>query len=252
MKKYLYVLSILIGLYSCNEKPENKKQVKTDIVEDRQEILTSESKEQYEPPVKNTISDYLEKSGFINIHSLDPTIKIDLKYSTTDNFTKTVLYDSLHEAFLHPLAANKLIKAQALLKQHNPNLSLLVLDAARPLSVQKKMYAVVQNTPYKAYVANPSKTGLHNYGIAVDLTICKNDGTLLDMGTPFDYFGKAAGINQEEQLIVEGKLTREQVENRKLLRRVMTQAGFLTIRGEWWHFNACSLNDAKKHAMLIN
>ncbi|SBV97132.1 M15 family metallopeptidase [uncultured Dysgonomonas sp.] len=194
---------------------------------------------------------YLQTKELVNIHTLDTSIRADLKYATTDNFTKTILYDTLFNVYMHPVAAAKLVKAQKYLKALHPGLSLLVYDAVRPLSVQKKMYKVVQNTKYAAYVANPTRTGLHNYGMAVDLTICDKNGKPLDMGTPFDFFGRAAGINKETELIEQGVLTRQQVENRKLLRKVMTQAGFLTIRGEWWHFNAVSLTEAKQLYNII-
>ena len=197
------------------------------------------------------LESYLQTQGLVNIKELDPTILSDLKYATTDNFTKTVLYDTLSNVYLHPVAAKKLVKAQQYLKDINPDFSLLVYDAVRPLSVQKKMYKVVQNTPYAAYVANPVRTGLHNYGMAVDLTICDKQGIPLDMGTAFDFFGKAAGINREQELIKEGVLTKRQVKNRDLLRKVMIQAGFLTIRGEWWHFNAVSLNEARRSYRLV-
>lgn len=197
------------------------------------------------------LESYLQAQHLVNIKELDPTILSDLKYATTDNFTKTVLYDTLSNVYLHPVAAKKLVKAQQYLKEVNPDLSLLVYDAVRPLSVQKKMYKVVQNTPYALYVANPVRTGLHNYGMAVDLTICDKQGIPLDMGTAFDFFGKAAGINREPELIKEGILTKQQVKNRDLLRKVMIRAGFLTIRGEWWHFNAVSLNEARQSYKVI-
>lgn len=187
----------------------------------------------------------LETKGMVNIALEDTTLLIDLRYATTNNFTKKILYDSLTIAYLHPIAANKLVKAHELLKKKHPDYRFLIFDVARPLSVQRKMYEVVQNTPYVAYVANPTRTGLHNYGMAVDLTICDRDGKELDMGTPFDFFGAVAGINKEEELIAKGRLTRKQVNNRKLLREIMVAAGFLTIRGEWWHFNAVSLSTAK-------
>lgn len=197
------------------------------------------------------LESYLQKQELTNVNALDPTIRTDLKYATTDNFTKTILYDSLFNIYMHPIAANKLVKAQKRLKTINPNFCLLVYDAVRPLSVQKKMYKVVQNTKYAAYVANPVRTGLHNYGMAVDLTICDEKGNPLDMGTPFDYFGSAAGINREDELVQKGVLTNQQVKNRRLLREVMTYAGFLTIRGEWWHFNAVSLTEAKRSYKVI-
>lgn len=198
-----------------------------------------------------TLEHYLRTQNLVNVSELDSTIRYDLKYATTDNFTKTILYDNLLNIYLHPLAAEKLVKAQKRLRTIHPGYSLLVYDAVRPLSVQKKMYQVVQNTKFAAYVANPSRTGLHNYGMAVDLTICDEKGNPLDMGTPFDYFGSAAGINKEAELVEKGVLTSQQVKNRQLLRNVMIYAGFLTIRGEWWHFNAVSLSEAKRHYKVI-
>lgn len=200
---------------------------------------------------KSSLEKTMETQGLIDITTLDPSLIIDLRYATSNNFTKKVLYDSLSTPYLHPIAAEKLVKAHQLLKEEYPNYRFLIFDVARPLSVQKKMYEVVQNTPYSAYVANPTRTGLHNYGMAVDLTICDINGMELDMGTPFDYFGSAAGINKEEELINRRVLSRKQVENRKLLRRIMIEAGFLTIRGEWWHFNAISLMHARNSFAVI-
>jgi D-alanyl-D-alanine dipeptidase len=71
------------------------------------------------------------------------------------------------------------------------------------------------------------------------------------MGTPFDFFGKKAAIRNEQALVREGLLSQDQVDNRLLLRQVMLQAGFLTVGGEWWHFNGCSLREAKAKYRLI-
>ena len=251
MKKNLLGMIVLSPLFmlSCQNKAEvtPSQTIEQDTLQSEIVVV-----EEVSAPQKSTMALYMEEQGLVNIHTLDSTIRVDLKYATTDNFTKEILYDDLTEAYLHPIAAKKLAKAQRLLREYDSNLSLLVYDAARPMSVQKKMYKVVQNTPYREYVADPSKTGMHNYGMAVDLTICDSDGVALDMGTSFDFFGKAAGINQEEQLLKEGLLTREQIDNRKLLRKMMTEAGFITIRGEWWHFNASSRAEAKSNTKLID
>lgn len=243
------IIILLFVFLSCQDRPkvsfsesDSKDSLQSDTIV-LKEVVN---------PTKSSMALYFEERGLMNIHSLDSTIFVDLKYSTTDNFTKEILCDDLTEAYLHPIAVEKLVKAQRILKELNPDLSLLVYDAGRPMSVQARMYKVVQNTPYREYVADPSKTGMHNYGMAVDLTICRSDGSALDMGTPFDFFGKAAGINQEENLLKEGLLTREQINNRKLLRKVMTAAGFLTIRGEWWHFNASSRSEARNKTQLID
>lgn len=244
------MLYAVLFLYACTEsKPKeniNKIQQGIPQVEKRDSIVKKES-----IIVDSKQTQHLKSLGLINVKELESSIQIELKYATTDNFTKTILYDSISQAFLHPIAANKLQKAQTLLKEIQSNYSLLVYDAARPMSVQKKMYNVVKNTPYHAYVANPSRTGMHNYGMAVDLTICDENNIPLDMGTPFDFFGRAAGINKEKELIAQGVLTKEQVDNRLLLRKIMTEAGFIPIRGEWWHFNASSLNFAKENTSLI-
>lgn len=201
---------------------------------------------------KSDIEKRIEKLGMIDILKEDPTLVIDLRYATTNNFTKGVLYDSLKTAYLHPLAAQKLIKAHAILKEQYPNYRFLIFDVARPLSVQRKMFDVLKGTPYQAYVANPSRTGLHNYGMAVDLSIIDLEtGKELPMGTAFDFFGSLAGINQEDTFLANGKLTKEEYDNRRILRNAMTEAGFLTIRGEWWHFNAVSLKEAKENYKVL-
>ena len=100
-------------------------------------------------------------------------------------FTGTLLYEDLKEAYLHPDAMKSLKRAQRLLKEQYPGYSLIVYDAARPLSVQQKMWNVVKGTSKYIYVSNPSRGGgLHNYGLAVDISILDDKGTPLPMGTP--------------------------------------------------------------------
>lgn len=200
----------------------------------------------------STIEQKMLDAGFINIATQDAEYIIDLKYAGTNNFTGKVLYDSLSIPFLHPLAAQKLQKAHRVLKEKYPSYRFIIFDVARPLSAQRNMFEVVQGTPVQAYVANPKNTGLHNYGMAVDLSIYDVESNReLDMGTPFDFFGAKAGIDKEPELIEQGKLTHKQVENRLVLRTVMKTAGFIPIRGEWWHFNAISLQKAKQEYLLI-
>lgn len=199
----------------------------------------------------STLEKKMAAQGLVDVSAMDPTLVIDLRYSTTNNFTKGILYDSLEIAFLHPLAATMLVRAHQILKESHPNYRFLIFDVARPLSVQREMYKVVQDTPYAAYVANPARTGLHNYGMAVDLSICDLEGNELDMGTHFDFFGSAAGTNKEEELITRGILTRQQVNNRKILRNVLVEVGFQVIRGEWWHFNAVSISTARAQYKVI-
>ena len=116
----------------------------------------------------------MERQGMVNVQQLDPTIEVSLMYSRPDNFTGRILYDDLREGYLHPKAAQALVKAQQRLKELRPELSLIIFDATRPMSIQQKMWDVVKNTPKYFYVSNPAKGGgMHNYGMAVDISICR-------------------------------------------------------------------------------
>lgn len=196
---------------------------------------------------------YLAKKGMVNVSELDSTLQVCLKYATPDNLMGEIVYEGITGIWLHPDAAKKLVKAQELLKKENPSYSLLVFDAARPMSVQRIMWNIVRGTDKTNYVSNPAKGGgLHNYGMAVDVTILDAQGKELPMGTPFDFLGKEAHITDEEVLVQEGKITPEERKNRQLLRKIMRQAGFRTILYEWWHFNACSREEARKNYLLID
>lgn len=167
-------------------------------------------------------------------------------------FTGTLLYEDLKEAYLHPDAMKSLKRAQRLLKEQYPGYSLIVYDAARPLSVQQKMWDVVKGTSKYIYVSNPSRGGgLHNYGLAVDISILDDKGTPLPMGTPVDHLGREAHITEEAVLVAQGKLTEQERENRLLLRQVMKEAGFHPLPSEWWHFNRVSRQTAKERYRVI-
>lgn len=194
----------------------------------------------------------MERQGMVDVTSVDGSIQVSLMYSRADNFTGGVLYDDLRRAYLHPKAAAALAKAQKELKRLRPDLSLKVYDAARPMSIQQKMWDKVKNTPKYFYVSNPARGGgLHNYGMAVDITLCRLNGDSIPMGTKIDHMGMAAHIDNEETLVKEGRISREALNNRRLLRRVMRHAGFTPLRTEWWHFNYISRATAKKYYKVI-
>lgn len=194
----------------------------------------------------------MEAQGMVDVQSVDPTIRVSLMYGRADNFTGRVLYEDLHHAYLHPKAARALRLAQKYLKAERPELSLIVFDACRPMSVQQKMWDVVAGTSKDIYVSNPAHGGgLHNYGMAVDISICNAKGDTLTMGTKIDYMGARAHIDKETELMRAGRLTRRAVSHRQLLRRVMRKAGFRALRTEWWHFNYISRATAKKYYKYI-
>lgn len=192
------------------------------------------------------------RQGLVDIHDVDSTIRVSLMYSRPDNFTGQVLYTDLREACLHPKAARALAKAQRILKERHPELSLKVYDAARPMHIQQKMWNVVAGTPKNIYVSNPKNGGgLHNYGMAVDVTLCDAKGDTLPMGTHIDHLGRMAHIDIEAEMEKKGQISRQARRNRELLRTVMRQAGFRPLRTEWWHFNFITRAEAKAHYKVI-
>jgi D-alanyl-D-alanine dipeptidase len=182
------------------------------------------------PPAAD-LSDYVKVSTGAGI-------SVDLKYSGVNNFTGEDLYGDFNDCYLRPEAAAMVRRAAALLQDERPGWSLVLYDCLRPLSVQRRLWAKVEGTAREPFVADPRKRSLHNYGLAVDISLLDEEGRPVDMGTPFDYFSYRSETLRERSLVRRGKLTSDQVKNRRLLRKVMRQAGFLRVPFEWWHFNA--------------
>lgn len=162
---------------------------------------------------------------FLAIRDVDPSIVIDVRYATTNNFTGKVLYPN-DEMFLVKDAALRLKRVNDRLKEKG--LRLKLWDAYRPLSIQKKLWETV---PDDRYVADPIKGSRHNRGCAVDVTIVDSQGNELPMPTGYDDFSEKAHMDYMN-------LTTEQIANRQLLKDVMTAEGFTPITTEWWHYDA--------------
>lgn len=219
---------------SLHENPENNQ------VWDSSRVKTSH--------LSDSLSPFKGENGLVNILAINPNIRVDLKYATTDNFMKMKLYDTLTNAYLQKAVAERLGKCQEFLSSIDQNLFLLVYDAVRPISVQQKMWDALDSIPISErgkFVSNPANGSIHNYGAAVDLTICDSRGVPLDMGAGYDDIRKIAYPSLESQFLKTGELSSQQLENRKLLRKVMSSQGFRNIPSEWWHFNAFSRATAK-------
>lgn len=200
-----------------------------------------------------SIDSMMRAKGMVTINSLSPQIAVDLRYATTNNFMHTLLYEELDSAYLEKGFAKRIAKAQQLLEEEKPGYRLVIFDAARPISVQRKMYARVEGTPLKVYVANGKKGGRHNYGVAVDLSIMDNKGKLLDMGTPFDHFGKEAHTDKEEELVRQGLISPQARKNRVLLRTIMGKVGLRCYHREWWHFQEkIDMPEVRKRYKLLD
>ncbi len=200
----------------------------------------------------NKIEKKFVNAGLIDINTIDQTIQVDLVNSDPGkNYFRENYYNGLKKAYLRKVVAIKLSRAQKILKTKHSNYSLLILDAARPRSVSRLMYQKMKGTRYEKYVANPKRGSMHNYGIAVDITIVDKNGEELDMG--FSPFRKSTLelYWQFAKYKMGFKLSRKQAANRKLLSDTMKRAGFLPLSYEWWHFNGMPKNEARKKYNII-
>jgi len=245
MRKLGYVFFAFLFLASCAGGDKDK------AVTKKGDTLKKEK-----PEVTKSLS-ALEKNclsaGLVDVHKLDTMIAVELKYSTRDNFMGSDMYGDFENAYLQKDVAEKLVNAEKYITKTKPGYRLIIYDAARPRSIQQKMWDSLK-TPFSEkikYLANPKTGGLHNYGAAVDISIIDEKGNPLDMGTPFDFMGELASPEYETKMLREKKLTKQQVDNRKLLRSAMRNAGFYAIETEWWHFNACTLKQANVKYKII-
>ena len=252
LKRCLPAFCVLLMWCSCisgTKEGKDSTKAETEYIDT---VQVSEAILPAPQPEKSPMARYMDSLGLVDVTELDSSLVVKLMYTQADNFTGEVLYDDLSEAYLHPDAAYALVKAQRALKELHPSYSLLIYDAARPMSVQKKMWNVVKGTPKYRYVSNPNNGGgLHNYGLAVDISIQDSSGQPLPMGTKVDHLGAEAHITRESELVRNGKMSEAERQNRILLRKVMKEAGFRALPCEWWHFNFCSRDVARQKYKLI-
>ena len=187
----------------------------------------------------NCYTSQYEKYGLVDIKSLQPSIQTDIRYATTNNFTGRILYHANVGAYAESSLAQAVAQAQNTLKDIDKNLSLVIFDAARPISVQKEMFDLVKNTVNERFIANPYGEfagGFHNYGMAIDVAIVDSNGNMLDFGTGYDSFEDIAHSGCEAEFVKRGLLSLEAYNNRQLLYYVMGKHGMLPYAYEWWHF----------------
>lgn len=244
MKLFLFSPLLSLCLYSCNENGNaNHSPLENHAKEESEQSLVSPKRELP-----------LSWKNLVNVQTLNAGIRVDLKYASSDNFMGMVLYDTLSSAYLQKEVAQRLAKCQQYLSELQENRFLLVYDCVRPLAVQQKMWDALDSIPVSErvkFVSNPKNGSIHNYGCAVDLTICDEKGIPLDMGAGYDDMRKIAYPSLEANFLASGELTRDQLNNRQLLRKVMRKEGFYNIPTEWWHFNAFTREEAKKRYEIV-
>jgi D-alanyl-D-alanine dipeptidase len=161
----------------------------------------------------------------VEIKQYIPTIVLDIRYATTNNFMHRRMYQQ-PKAYARLPVVKALQQVEADLKTRG--LGLKIYDAYRPYLVTVKFYEMASDTNF---VADPRKGSKHNRGCAIDLSLIDlKTGKELDMPTGFDSFSKKAAANYPS-------ITKQQLNNRELLKTIMQAHGFTVLATEWWHYD---------------
>ncbi len=163
-------------------------------------------------------------NNLVDISFIISALAVDMRYSTKDNFTNTIVYP-VSKCYLIESVAQALKSASE--ECSNLGYTIKIWDGYRPLTAQHIFWELV---PDERYVADPQKGSRHNRGCAVDLTLIDKNGKELDMGTGFDDFTEKAHRDFKN-------LHAHVLQNRQLLQNVMEKNHFIGWKNEWWHFD---------------
>ena len=176
------------------------------------------------PPLE---SGTFRDADLVEIITLDPSIRLDIRYARTDNFTGRPVYAEAW-AFLQRPAAEALARVQKALR--DKGFGLLVFDGYRPWTVTKLFWDVTP-ADKRNFTADPKEGSKHNRGCAVDLSMVDlKTGREVEMPGAFDEMSPRSFAN-----FAGG--TAEQRERRDILRQAMEKEGFAVYPDEWWHFD---------------
>ena len=163
----------------------------------------------------------------VELTTLDPTLRLDVRYARTDNFTGRAVYSEAR-AFLQRPAAEALVRVHRALR--DKGYGLMVFDGYRPWSVTKLFWDITP-ADQKVYVADPAKGSRHNRGCAVDLTLFDlATGREVPMPSAYDATNRTAHVTYAG-----GRAAARAA--RDLLIEAMTQGGFFVYPYEWWHYD---------------
>ena len=167
------------------------------------------------------------KPDLVELTALDPTIKLDIRYATTNDFLGTPLYTQAR-AFLQRPAAEALVRANRELKAQG--YGLIIHDGYRPWYVTKIFWDATPNDK-KIFVANPAEGSRHNRGCAVDLSLYDlKTGKEVKMPSGYDEMTERAYADYAGG-------TPEERARRAVLKQAMEKQGFTVNPTEWWHFD---------------
>jgi len=220
------VTAFKLGEVTYRRKPvgpeEGATQLKIQVLRPVQTLIKEALAAQ--PPTET--GDFLP-TDLVELKKLDPTIKLDIRYATTNNLFDTVFY-SEPRAFMQRAPAEALVRINRKLKA--AGYGLLVHDGYRPWYVTKVFWDATPDDK-RLFVADPSKGSRHNRGAAVDLTLYdRKTGRAVEMVSTYDETTDRAYPNYPGG-------TSLQRWHRNLLRSAMEADGFTVFEAEWWHFD---------------
>ena len=167
----------------------------------------------------------IDQSDLMDMAFYGTEFNYEIRYATPDNFIGETLYDC-DKCLLQPEVATAVWEANQYFCELGYKIKFY--DCYRPLDVQKFMWSKV---PRPTYVANPyGKGSIHNRAAAVDISLVTLEGCFVEMGSDYDFFGRASHIDNYN-------FSTEILNNRKLLIEGMRKHGFQTVRTEWWHYS---------------
>jgi beta-N-acetylhexosaminidase/D-alanyl-D-alanine dipeptidase len=171
-------------------------------------------------------------ASLVDVALVDPTIVLDLRYATPNNFTGVKIYP-VARCLLRRDVARRLAAVQSELRAEG--IGLEAWDCYRPISVQKRFFDLVPDPRYVAEPVfengRPIAGSKHNRGAAVDVTLVDATGRQLEMPTDFDDFSLRA--HRDDTTATPGARR-----NAQHLEAAMVKQGFLPLATEWWHFDA--------------
>jgi zinc D-Ala-D-Ala dipeptidase len=180
------------------------------------------------PPKQKVPAKVKPPGALVELVRLDPAVKLDMRYATTNNFTGHILYKQAR-AFMAGAAAEALIRAHK--RAQAEGFGFTIYDAYRPWRVTKVLWDATPPGPKRNYVANPKTGSRHNRGCAVDMTLHRlSDGGQVEMPSGFDDFSEKAHRDYADDSV-------DARRHAELLERVMTAEGFKGMSNEWWHFD---------------
>ena len=177
------------------------------------------------------------KPDLVELIKLDRTIKLDIRYATSNNFLGRPVYTEAR-AFLQRPAAESLVRANNALRKKG--YGLIIHDGYRPWSVTKIFWDATPQDK-KQFVADPAQGSRHNRGCAVDLSLFDlKTGKEAVMPSGYDEMTERSHINYTGG-------TAEATRLRDMLRVAMEAEGFAVYEPEWWHYD---YKDWKEYPIL--